>query len=384
MFSLLTVLLLSATATVLTPDAAVQAALTNDPALAAREAEVETATGLRRQSGFLIHNPEISGAADRTGVTIGIVQPLSVTGEGTLAAQSAQANLDAATSAAERARFETAASTRRAYARAVLARELLRLAEEDRTLLERLRGVAEARAAAGSGIDLDLRLARLEQARAVAAWLDAQAQASESDAELAALIGRTPDELAHDPLVACSAPSNEGTPRSDLIATRAATRAARATLARERAAVFPELGLGAFYQRDTGTDIFGLTASMELPVWRRNESGIGAARGNLRLAEALETSTLARASTEESRAEERLRVAEESLKVLAPDIRAEASPALQAIEKLFAAGESNLSDTLLLRSRVIEGERAWMEARAAIAVARTDVALARQSKSLLP
>lgn len=133
-----------------------------------------------------------------------------------------------------------------------------------------------------------------------------------------------------------------------------------------------------------GETIFGVTVTVGVPLWNRNQSGIGAALGNLRLAEAVEASTAVRAATEEQRSAERLKVAEESLMTLAPDIGAEAAPALRAIEALFEAGEVNLSDTLFLRSRVIEGERAWMEARAAVALARIDIALARQSASLLP
>lgn len=386
MLPLVTLLTSLVTAAVLTPDDAVRAALENDPALAARVADLDAAVGLRRESLVLGENPEVevSGTTDGTRLNGAVTQPLSITGEGFNAARSARAGLQGAKAAAERARFETAATTRLAYARAVVARELLRFAEDDRALLARLRGVAEARVAAGEGVDLDLRLARLEQARAMAAWLDAQAEASAADADLAALIGTMPGELSRDPLVASRADLGERVPRSDLIAANALTRAARAALARERSARLPAIGLGAFYEKDAGSEIYGPAVTVQVPLWNWNQSGVGAARGNLRLAQANETSTAARAATEEARGAERLRVAEESLATLAPDIVAEATPALKAIEGLFESGEANLSDTLLLRSRVVEGQRAWMEARAAVAAARIDVALARQSKSLLP
>ena len=386
MLQLLTLLTLLAAPVVLTPVEAVRAALASDPALAARVAEVETAIGLRRVNGFLRNNPEVSVSVSTDGTrrSGSLVQPLSLTGEGLHSARSAQAGLEAAKAAANRARFESSAATRRAYARAVLSRELLRFAEEGRALLVRLRGVAEARISAGEGIDLDLRLARLEEARALAAWLEAQAAASAADADLAALIGMTPGELARDPLVAGPAELRDGNPRSDVLAARKATEAARAALARERAAVVPAVGLGFFYEKDAGRAIFGPAITMTVPLWHQNQASVGAARGNLRLAEITEASLAARAATEEARAGERLTVAEESLKTLSPDIRAEAAPALRAIEVLFTSGEVNLSNTLLLRARVVEGERAWMEARAAVAVARIDVALARQSESLLP
>ena len=375
-----------ATGTVLTPNDAVRAALTNDPALAARVAELDAATGLRHTSFLFRQNPlaDFTVATDGSRVTGSLVQPVSITGAGILAARSARANFDAAKAAVERARFETAAMARRAYTLSVLAREQLRLAGEDRALLARLRSVAEARVKAGEGVDLDLRLARLEEARALAAWLDAQAQASESDVELAGIIGIAPGELMNDPLVAGPAVPGERAPRSDLIAAQAATRAARSELSRERAAILPALGVGAFYEKDNGDEIYGPAVTLELPLWNWNRSGVGAARGSLRLAEAVETSTAARAATEEARTAERLRIAEESLAALAPDIGAEAAPALRAIEALFTSGEANLSETLLQRSRVVEGQRAWMEARAAVAMARIDAALTRQSASLIP
>ena len=386
MFSILTLLTVFAAPAVLMPDDAVRAALARDPALAARIADVEAATGLLRVSGLRQHNPEVDVSASTDGArqTGSLVQPLSLTGEGRHGVRSARAGLEAAKAAAERARFETAAETRRVYTRAVVSRELQRFAEESRALLARLRGVAEARLAAGEGIDLDVRLARLEEARAMASWLAAQAETSAADSDLAALIGMTPGELAHDPLVAGPVTLGEATPRSDLLAARSATEAARAALAREQAAKLPAVGLGVFYERDAGSTIFGPALTMTVPLWNQNQANLGAARGRLRLAKVTEASVVARAATEEARAEERLRVAAESLKTLAPDIRSEAEAALRAIEILFTSGESNLADTLLLRSRVIEGERAWMEARAAVAVARIDVALARQSESLLP
>ncbi len=387
MLPLLTLLTSFAVApAVLTPDQAVLAALAKDPALVARVADVEAAQGLRRESElFLPRNPEVdvSTSTDGTRQTGSLVQPFSLSGEDRHRARSARAGLEAAEAAAVRGRFETAATTRSVYVRAVVFRELLRFAEEDRALLARLRGVAEARIAAGEGIDLDLRLARLEEARATGAWLEAQAAAAAAEAELAALVGMTPGELVHDPLAASPTQLEDGTARSDLLAARKAIEAARASLARERAAVFPAIGVGVFYERDEGRTIVGPSATLTVPLWNRNQSGIAAALGNLHLAEAIEASIAARAATEQIRAEERLRVAEDSLTTLAPDIDAEAAPALQALEVLFTSGESNLPDTLLLRSRVVEGKRAWIEARAAVAAARIEVALARQSASLL-
>src|SRR5215210_3607346 len=191
MLPTLTLLTLLAAPAFLTPEDAVKAALSKDPTLAARSSEIEAAAGLLRESGLLKLNPEVgvSASTDGTRQTGSVVQPLSLTGEGLHGQRSARAALDAAKAAADRARFETAAETRRVYARAVVSRELQRFAEESRALVARLRGVAEARLAAGEGIDLDIRLARLEEARAMASWLEAQAEAAAADGDLAALIG---------------------------------------------------------------------------------------------------------------------------------------------------------------------------------------------------
>lgn len=386
MLSVLTLLAALSSAEVLTPADAVRAALKHDPALVAREAELDAARGLQRQTLFLGRNPvlEVAASRDRSRTAGSLKQPFSVTGEGIHAGRSARAGLEAAKASLDRARFETAASTRRAYALAVNARERLRFANADRLLLERLRGIAEARVNAGEGADLDLRLARLEEARAVAALLEAQAEATQFDVELSGLIGKIPGPLLRDPLSAGPERLGVESPRSDLIAARAAARSAQAALSRERAARFPTLELGVFYEKDGGVEIHGPTLALEFPLWNWNQSGVGAARGALRVAKANEVATVARAATETELAAERLRVAEASVTGLVSDISAEAEPALRAIERLFNSGEANLSETLVLRSRVVEGERAWLEARAAVAIARIDVALTTQSSNLLP
>jgi hypothetical protein len=79
-----------------------------------------------------------------------------------------------------------------------------------------------------------------------------------------------------------------------------------------------------------------------------------------------------------------LRLAEDALAALPADLAAETAPALSGAETLFSSGEADPSDPLLLRSRIIEGEQAWLHARAAVAPARIEAALALETGYLLP
>ncbi|MFZ5479469.1 MAG: hypothetical protein ACOZNI_22075, partial [Myxococcota bacterium] len=163
-------------------------------------------------------------------------------------------------------------------------------------------------------------------------------------------------------------------------AAEARAEAARAALARERAAMLPAVEVGVFYEDFGGLAAAGPTVAVEVPLWHRNEAGVGAALGEVRAAEAAAVSVWARA-------EEEIRAAAERAKAvtgLASDLSQDAAAALEAIDRAVSAGELGALDAATLRARVFAGQRGWVEARAAEAEARITVALAMGSAGLLP
>ncbi|MFZ5479471.1 MAG: TolC family protein [Myxococcota bacterium] len=372
----------------LSPDDAVRAALRVHPDLARAEGDLLAARGLARQSATLRFNPSVDAGYALVGdrVEASIAQPISLTGEGLAAGRSARAGVDAAEAARARTRLEVAAEVRTAWADAVLARERAQLAAEAHALAVRLREAAAARMEAGEAAALDVQLAHLEEAKAARDLLEARATEGAAVAALSVLVG-TPAgdlQLSDDPLAAAPAPRAAAEERSDVRAARAGVASARAALARERAAVLPAVEVGAFYERDDAATEVGPTVGVEIPLWTRNPAGIGAAHGELVAAEARLTAADRRAAAE---ADTTRAVAEEAARItgqLGEDLPGDTRSALQSIEAGFRAGELDLLQTVLLRAEVIDGQGAWLDARAETARAHIRHLLAVEDAALVP
>jgi hypothetical protein len=117
-----------------------------------------------------------------------------------------------------------------------------------------------------------------------------------------------------------------------------------------------------------------------VPVWKRNEAGVGAASGELRAAEASAAALRARAGEEQRGAARRLAAVDTGL---GGDVAADADAALAALERAVTAGQLGPLEAASLRARVFEGQAGWVAARAAVAEARIDAALAVESEELL-
>lgn len=369
------------------PGAVVAAALEHAPTVVAAEARVESATGRRSQSGGLRYNPELELGVGVDGSRLQgqLVQPLSLTGEGMQDRRMASAELDAAEAAFSRARLETAATARRAYGRLSLAEASSEVAERHLQGATRLRAVAEARLQAGDAPELDAQLARLEEARAVATWLEAGRLRTALRADLVALTGLPVDvELEVDPMAAAEGLTGSASAgsRSDVASAAAGVDAAEALLARERAATLPPVALGAFYELDDGRTVVGPTLSIQLPLWKQNQGGRAEARGKLMTAQAELSAAEGRAQVQSSDRAGRQQDAVRAAAILDGDPVADATRSLAALQDAYALGELDLTSALLLQARVIEGERGWYAARAAMADTWIELALADEDPSL--
>ncbi|MSQ03155.1 MAG: hypothetical protein EXR71_14910 [Myxococcales bacterium] len=380
---LLATLFLGGTAAAMTPAEAVTAALAHDPALAAAEARVDAGKGALSGASWLRHNPRVSGRLGADRLELEASQAVSLSGEGLAAARSARSSLDAAEAALDRARLVTAAEARRAWLRAAVAEADVEIAAAELAGATRLREAAVKRVAAGESADFEVRLARLEEARAVGLMLRARASLAAARATLAAITG-DPAAAAHgDPLAAAPAPGTAGV-RDDVRAAEAAVDAARAALARERAATVPAVELGVFYEQEAGHTVVGPTLGVEVPLWQRNPAGRGSARGELARAEAEAASLSARATAEQRASSEQMRDLEPLTALLGDDPAGDATAVLAGVEVAWRAGELDIAEATLLRARALDGRRAWVEARAAVAEARIATALAEGTDTLIP
>lgn len=378
------IVLVCAWALAMTPDEAVRAATAFDPTLAEADAERLEAKGERRAASGLRHNPELELAADLGGARLeaSVTQPLSLTGAGFADARSGRFRAEAAETDYHRALLTSAAEARRAWAVLAAAEGRLRAAEAERRGAAVARSATEARRGVGEASDLALELARLDEARAVAGWLQALDTRAQAQAALAALTGDASAAAEGDPMLAAPRPGSAGV-RSDLVAALARVEAANAALARERAEVLPALGLGVFVEQDDNGTLLGPAVQVELPIWQQNADGRGQASAALRVAEAQLSATRARAEAEQAAATARLDALAGAGAGLAPEVERSAEVALRAIELGVTTGELNPIQAAWSRAQVFEGQRSWYDARLAEAEARIGVALATENTGLL-
>ncbi len=381
----------AASAAPLSPDDAVRAALQHDPTLGRAEADLLAARGALRASSGPRQNPHVEARASGSYLEVEAVQPLSITGEGFAAARSARADRDAAELSLGRARLETAARARLAWADAAVASGRARLSSQALDLATRLREATEARATAGEAPILDLRLAHLEEAKAAAAHLDARAAESSALRTLAEATGLAPDAIDAEgdpldasPAVSPSAEAQAAGERSDVAAADRRVDAARAAVGRERAAVFPAVELGAFVERDGDFTQVGPIVGVEVPLWQQNQGGVSSARAELLAAEREAEAIRARAEAERVTSERNLAEMDRTSVVLGRGLADEATEALASIDAGYRAGELDLLQTVLLRAEVVNGLDAILNARGAIAAARIDYLLASENDALIP
>lgn len=376
-----------ALATPFSPDDAVAAALESNVDVASAEGELTAAKGASRQSAFLRENPEIDVGYALVGdrIDASVSQPLSLSGEGINDHASARARLAAAEAGLTRAKLRVAAETRRAYAVAVVAHRASSLAAGSFELATRQLTGIEAKVRVGASSNLDLHLARLEQAKAARELLAHSADEAAALTEIAALVLKSVAgaDLAADPLAAAPAPgARSGEDRSDVRAARLAVEAAEAALRRERSAVLPPLRLGAFYEADGASFVAGPSLGITLPLWSQNQAGVGAARGQVGVAEAEFAAIEARARAEAITASNAASLADATMDAVAATDE-DGISALRAIEAGVASGELDLLTTVLLREQVVAGQLALVQARGDLSLARISLLLATEDSALL-
>lgn len=372
----------------LSPDAAVVAALDLHPNLRSAEAQLARAQGAAAEAALLLSNPSVSASTTPDGarMSAGASLPLSVTGAGWHERTRSRAQVDAASASVTRKRLEVAAQTRSTYTRASVAVGRVRVALEGQDLAARLGRAVIRLNEEGEASTLEVRLARLAEVQAAAGLLEAREAEALALQELASVVGRpvASGHLVEDPLAA--APSSTGSvpaERSDVVAAWERLRTAEADLRLQRALALPPVELGVFAEIEDGRTFVGPTVGLELPLFRRNQGGRAGASAQVGVAEAAVTAISARAQTEVVTAEQRVAEALTLSEALIADPVAEARAALASIEAGYLAGEIDLPSTVLLQARVLDGEAAAIELFGRIATARIDLLLATEDPALI-
>lgn len=368
-----------------TPEDVVAAALRSDPRCAEAAADVAAARGERRAVSTLLSNPEVQVGASALGdlTWVQAQQPLSLSGEGWYARAAAREAVAAAEAREERVRYVVAADARWRWAEAAAAAVRADGATEAAGLATRLREVAERRAGVGEGTVVELALARSSEAVALAAALAARAERTRTELSLAAL-GIAEPAVEGRPSAAVPTRGAPGPgARADLRAATHRVSQARAEERRARAASVPAVGVGVQAQSDGGARDVGPMLTVALPLWDRGGAAVGAASGDVGVAEAAERSLREQAAAELAVTAADAAWARERLP-RTEGLDESVHEALVAVAAAADAGELGIRDAALLQRELLDGRAAALEVELAVVRAELDAMVAAEDGALLP
>jgi cobalt-zinc-cadmium efflux system outer membrane protein len=370
------------------------------PAVAARQAQLAAAEGLRREAARpFFNNPALTadGARRRAeGVngranewTVGIAQPIELGGQQARRREAAAATLNAIAAEIDAARRQARADAASRFQAVVAAERRVEIERRSTELFESVSQAVARRRTAGEDTRLDANVAVVEAERSRNALAVAREQLIDARNELATLLqarpGELPDVIA-EPLE--RAASETGTYGLDqmlqavqalprLQALSAREEAARARLNVERANRYPDVTVGV----STGQEGFRngrerlttLSVSVPLPLFKRNDAAIGQALTDLTQAEIERTTSIRNAQADVRRLWLRLESQRERVQRLQRTLLPASADNQQLAIRSRQAGQIGLLDQVVVNRQALEAERELNDAIAELAATRIEL-----------
>lgn len=386
----------------LTLDEAIRVAESANPTLRSARAALHAAEGQIAESrGLLWNNPEVSLERSRiripeapspgnreNGWRAGISQAFEIGGQQGRRREAAEAEIAGIQANIAEVRAAIRADVEQRFVQVLALQARADVEKQTASLVEQAAGAMEKRRESGEASRLESNIARIEAERARNQLVQLDEQLAQARSELAVLLQLPPAEL---PEVVGDLRRDATYSLDDLLASAARRRqleslnrreqAARSRLDLERAARYPDITVGLFTGREGPSDlrenVTGVTLSVPLPLFRRNEAAIGRAMTELTQVQierqAAERDAGAgvrvqwlRVSQLESRAK---RLRETVLRMLEDNQRLS--------QMALREGEIGITELLLVNRQVAETRRELLEAETELRQAR--VALERSA-----
>ncbi|MDH0863852.1 TolC family protein [Mitsuaria sp. GD03876] len=354
----------------LTLDAAVQAALRQNPLLRASGHELAATDGAVRQAG-LIPNPSLSLDIEDTrretrSTSLMLSQTIELGGKRAARVELARRDRELAAADLETQRAEVRAGTIQAFFDTLIAQERVQVARESlqiaasgaqavsrRVTAGKVSPVEDTRArVAESGARIELRLAEADLAAALRA--------------LAAAMGEAPGAIARVDGSADALPALPDGPAMDaridqsplLRRARLAVQRADAAFDLERTRATPDVtvGLGGKRATELGRTQPLISVSIPIPLFDRNQGAQFEALRKRDAAQALAQAEEQRLRAEVLQAVDQLQARAEEVQVLRRDVLPGAQGAYEAARRGFELGKFGFLD-------VLDAQRTWLQAR---------------------
>lgn len=373
---------------------AIDRALDRNPDLATAKADVEEARGALRQGRApFSENPEVEvwqatrtepDGTEATDRALGVSQEVEIAFQWHSRLASGRAGLARAEALLSLQRGIVVSEVRAAFLRALAAQEKARFADEVVALTERLAVAARRREELGSGTALETNLAAIEWGDARRARLAARRESIEARADLGRLAVLAPDQVSElrgelrtpRPRELTLADFRERVKaKSDVLkASHFAADAARADLTLARKEVIPNVTVSAGWEEEAEREeIVGIGLSVPIPLFVRNQAGMGAARAAVRRAEALQAATGSALEHDIVTAWARWEASREELAVFDDEILKQVEENLRLLQASLEAGKSNLLGVVIVQRRLVDTRREYLDALAASGAAEAEL-----------
>ncbi len=380
-------------------DKTLELAAKNNPHLRSVRREMGLAGAERITAGQWSANPVLSseiaratplGRAGDSRLRVGLSQEFEIAGQRGRRIGVAEANLDRT-----RAAIADAERLLRAEATALFGENLMLDERADLTarnvgITEQMLAAAQARFDAQQIPETDLNLVRLqhqqaknENARTIsrrrAARLRLAAllgEPSRAEFSLAGTLDAVPSDLSRDRTLAAAKET-----RPDLLALETEIRMARRQVDLERANVWPNPEVGAFYERESAflgpwadrDHVVGLEFRLPLPIVNRREGEIAEARARLRILESSRADLDRQIERDVDLALERVKTARETVRTYESEINRLSQSNLEAFQKAYQAGEVGTLEVLRAQEDFNRVSEAYQDARLEYHTARAEL-----------
>lgn len=358
-------------------------------ALQAKQAAATTIQGeLQEAKALLWNNPQVGTeyrwrrlsqagepSARKQDAALGFAQTFETGGQQSARRGAAEANADGLVAAVEQTRRDLHAEVERQFVQVLALQLRMQMEQAALELLQRAENSVRRRVQAGEDSRLDGNLAKVEAERASNQLARAREELSQAQSSLAVLLlwnrptppapvgelDRPQAAYSLDALMATA--TNQ--PRLQFL--EAQERSAGYRLKLERGMTYPDITVGLNYSPEKGIDgrdrITTLSVSLPLPLFRRNQAGIGRATTEVTQSRIEHEAAQREVQTTVPTLWQRL----QSLRARVDRLRGTVMPALEENQtlsfKALREGEIGLTQFLLVRRQVLDGQRDLLDAR---------------------
>lgn len=381
---------------------AMRLAETAHPTVRSREAQLAAAEGARREAAPpLFNNPEFSTERTRLRAntpdghanewSVSIAQPFEIGGQQSLRRQAADAALEALRAEIEDARRQVRGEAAQRFHAVLAAQRRILIEQRSVELFDTTAQTVARRRTAGEDTRLDSNVAVVEAERARNALAAAREQWTDARADLATALQLPPTAL---PEVTGDLASITGTAlpysleqliasaqaRPSLRAIGARENAARARLDLQRASRLPNvtvgLGMGREGPGSTRDRVTTLTVSVPLPLFNRNQAGIGQALTDLGTSQVERAALVRDQEAQVRRLWSRLNSQLSRIQRLQQSLLPAVADNQQLAGKSRHAGQIGLLDQLVINRQALDAERELNDALVEYHATRTELEIA--------